>query len=131
VSELILEFISEALNNKMKQTSEKLIGVVLNGKNYHSWAKQITSALTGIDKLEYVTGEMTPPVPTVEEIKELREWIKCNHLVANWLLNTMELHIADIISLHNIAQEIWEKDESCTSRNEIMPKSTNYNNNSS
>jgi gag-polypeptide of LTR copia-type len=51
---------------------------MLNGKNYHSWARQITFALTGKDKIEYITGEMPIPVsalagaPTAEEKKKLR-----------------------------------------------------------
>jgi hypothetical protein len=84
----------------MVQTNEKLTEVMLNGKNYHSWVRQITFALIRIDKLKYVTGEMPPP----QEI-----WEKDNHLVANWLLNVMELHITYIMSLHNTSQEIWEK----------------------
>jgi gag-polypeptide of LTR copia-type len=35
---------------------------MLNGKNYHSWARQITFLLTGRDKLDFVTGEMSPLV---------------------------------------------------------------------
>jgi gag-polypeptide of LTR copia-type len=109
-------------NHNMAQPSEKLTGIMLNGKNYHSWARQITFALTGRDKLEYVTREMPPPVPatagapTAEETKKLREWRKGDHLVANWLLNTMEPHIADIMSLQNTSQEIWEKAESLYSK---------------
>jgi gag-polypeptide of LTR copia-type len=62
----------------MAQINEKLTGVMLNGKNYHSWAKHITFAVTGRDKVEYITGEMPIPVlalvgaPTAEEQKKLR-----------------------------------------------------------
>jgi gag-polypeptide of LTR copia-type len=49
----------------MAQINEKLIGVMLNGKNYHSWARQITFALIGRDKVEYITGEMPISVPAL------------------------------------------------------------------
>jgi hypothetical protein len=44
--------------------------------------------------------------PTAEEETKLRAWRKDDHLVANWLLNVMEPHIADIMSLQNTAVEI-------------------------
>jgi gag-polypeptide of LTR copia-type len=96
----------------MAQINEKLTGVMLNGKNYHSWARQITFALTVRDKVEYITGEMPISVPalagapTAEEQKKLRAWRKDDHLVANWLLNVMEPQIADIMSLQNTGLEI-------------------------
>jgi hypothetical protein len=49
----------------MTQINEKLIGVMLNDKNYHSWVRQITFFLTDRDKIEYITGEMSILVPAL------------------------------------------------------------------
>jgi gag-polypeptide of LTR copia-type len=46
----------------MSLDSEKLIYVMLNGKNYHLWARQATFGLIGQDKLEHVNGENPIPV---------------------------------------------------------------------
>jgi hypothetical protein len=84
----------------MAQINEKLIGVMLNGQNYHAWVRQITFALTDKDKVKYITSKMPISVPalagapTAEEQKKLRAWRKDDHLVAKWLLNAMELQIA-------------------------------------
>jgi gag-polypeptide of LTR copia-type len=47
------------------QSIEKLTSVLLDGKNYNMWARQVTFGLIGRDKLEYINGEFTMPVPTI------------------------------------------------------------------
>jgi hypothetical protein len=41
--------------------------VLLDGKNYNIWVTQSTFELIGRDKLEFVNGEFTIPVPVTAE----------------------------------------------------------------
>jgi gag-polypeptide of LTR copia-type len=45
------------------QTSDKLTSILLDGKNYNIWVRQATFGLIGRDKLKFVNGEATIPVP--------------------------------------------------------------------
>jgi gag-polypeptide of LTR copia-type len=45
------------------QAIERLTSVLLDGKNYNMWAREVSFGLVGRDKLEYVNGEITKPVP--------------------------------------------------------------------
>ena len=101
----------------MSQHIERLTGVLLNGKNYHLWARQVTFGLIGRDKFEHVTGEKSKPKaedpthPTVEERKEISEWRKSDNLVMSWLLATMEPHISDLMTYLDTARDMWVKAE--------------------
>jgi macrodomain Ter protein organizer (MatP/YcbG family) len=99
------------------QAIERLTSVLLDGKNYNMWARQVSFGLVGRDKLEYVNGEITKPVPksawalTEEENKALKDWKKNDNKVSDWLLATMEPHIAKIMTYQNTARQMWEKAE--------------------
>ena len=101
----------------MSQHIERLTGVLLNGKNYHLWARQVTFGLIGRDKFEHVTGEKSKPKaedpthPTVEERKEISEWRKSDNLVMSWLLATMKSHISDLMTYLDTARDMWVKAE--------------------
>jgi gag-polypeptide of LTR copia-type len=99
------------------QAIERLTSVLLDGKNYNMWARQVSFGLVGRDKLEYVNGEITKPVPrsvgalTEEENKALKDWKKNDNKVAGWLLATMEPYIAKIMTYQNTVRQMWEKAE--------------------
>jgi gag-polypeptide of LTR copia-type len=81
------------------------------------WARQVSFELIGRDKLEYVNGEFTMPVPTImgepteDEKKAIREWRKSDNRVAAWLLATMEPHISKIMTYQEITKQMWDKAE--------------------
>ena len=101
----------------MSQQNERLTGVLLNGKNYISWARSITFSLSGRSKLEYITGDKKKPEPKVvnapdeTEKKAITEWQANDHLIMSWLLAFMELPIADLFYCTNSAKELWDKAE--------------------
>ena len=43
----------------MAQNHEKLTGVMLNGKNYHLWARQVNFALSGREKSDHINKDHT------------------------------------------------------------------------
>jgi gag-polypeptide of LTR copia-type len=61
------------------QAVERLTSVLLDGKNYNMWVRQVLFRLVGRDKLEYINDEITKPVPrsaralTEEENKAHKE----------------------------------------------------------
>jgi gag-polypeptide of LTR copia-type len=72
---------SDTRTKKMSnQTVERLTSMLLDGKNYNMWAKQVSFRLDDRDKLEYVNDEITKPVPRsagalIEEMtKSLKDW---------------------------------------------------------
>jgi gag-polypeptide of LTR copia-type len=47
----------------MSQQTEKITHITLNGTNYLPWLHTVTIGLGGRSKLEYVTGELSKPIP--------------------------------------------------------------------
>jgi gag-polypeptide of LTR copia-type len=94
------------------QSTEKLTSMLLDGKNYNMWARQVSFELIGRDKFEYVNGEFTMPVPTImgepteDEKKAIKEWRKSDNRVAAWLLATMEPHISKIMTYQEITKQM-------------------------
>jgi gag-polypeptide of LTR copia-type len=74
----------------MSQNHEKLTGVMLNGKNYHVWARQVIFALSGREKSEHIDSEDKAPKqsvpPTEPEKRALARWKVSDHTVITWLL---------------------------------------------
>ena len=99
----------------MAQNSEKLTAVVLNGKNYHVWARQVNFALSSREKSNHISKDYSVPklsaTPTESEKKELAKWRISDHTVITWLLATMEPQVSDLLSYKNTALEIWERAE--------------------
>jgi gag-polypeptide of LTR copia-type len=101
----------------INQPIKRLTSVLLDDKNYSMWARQVSFGLIGKDKLEYVNGDLTMPVPknyeapTKDEKKAIREWRKGDNKVAGWLLTTMEPHIAKIMTYQDTTKQMWDKAE--------------------
>jgi gag-polypeptide of LTR copia-type len=106
----------------MNHYTEKLTSVMLDGKNYLLWVRQVTFSLISRDKLEYVTGESKVPAPasigapTVEGSRAIKQWRKDDTLVIGWLLSTMVPHINDLMSYQDTARDIWVKAETIFAR---------------
>lgn len=110
----------------MAHQTERLTGVLLNGKNCHLWARQVTFVLIGRDNFEHVSGEKSKPKandpskPTAEEKKEISEWRKSDNLVMSWLRTSMEPHISDLMTYLDTALDMWVKAET------VFGKKKNY-----
>lgn len=68
---------------------------ILEGFNYHSWARSMRRALGGKMNLEFVDGSI--PVPDDDFDPSFRAWNRCNMLVHSWLLNSVFESIAQSI----------------------------------
>ncbi|GAU41109.1 hypothetical protein TSUD_139780 [Trifolium subterraneum] len=75
---------------------------VLNGSNYHSWARSMRRALGGKIKYEFIDGTIPPVLdPTY------RAWNRCNDLVHSWILNSVSESIAQSIVFIEHAVDAW------------------------
>ncbi|XP_078159026.1 uncharacterized protein LOC144554589 isoform X2 [Carex rostrata] len=93
-------------NSYSNPTNSPLTNILLNGKNYLPWARAVTVALGGKSKIGHVTG--TTSKPTADETK-INEWQANDHLVMNWLFNSMHPEIYDIFSYSETAAILWTK----------------------
>jgi hypothetical protein len=86
------------------------------------WATQATFGLIGRDKLELVNDERPIPIskkpnePREDEKKALREWRRDDKKVCNWLIETIEPNISEVMSYYSSAQAMLEKTENLFSR---------------
>ena len=94
--------------------SSKLTNTLLNGKNYLTWAKSASRALSGREMREYITGVITKPKPanpnllTEFEKKAAKNWRTQNDKIITWLTNSMEPSISELFLLADTAFELWQ-----------------------
>ncbi|XP_078156597.1 uncharacterized protein LOC144552491 [Carex rostrata] len=94
--------------------SSKLTNMLLNGRNYLTWAKAAARAISGREMREYITGEnkipefANPLLPTEPEKKAMRKWRTQNDKIITWLTNSMEPSVAELFLLPDTAFELWE-----------------------
>ncbi|GAU47169.1 hypothetical protein TSUD_28920 [Trifolium subterraneum] len=85
---------------------------ILNGSNYHSWARSMRRALGGKMKYEFVDGTIPPVLdhfdPTYRAFDPTyRAWNRCNDLVLSWIMNFVSESIAQSIVFMENAMDAW------------------------
>jgi gag-polypeptide of LTR copia-type len=98
----------------MSQETIKLTSELLNEKNYLSWARSVTFALSGRGKLGHVTDTKPKPVAAkpAEEALAIDEWQMADHSVITWILASIEPKLSKMFLYSKSAKELWEKLES-------------------
>ncbi|GAU34265.1 hypothetical protein TSUD_365630 [Trifolium subterraneum] len=76
------------------------------GNNYHSWSRSMTVSLRSKNKLYFINGSL--PRPSDDDHDSLA-WDKCNTMVMSWILNSVEVEIAQSVLWMNNASEIWKE----------------------
>lgn len=77
---------------------------VLNGSNYHVWARSMRRALGSKNKFRFVDGSIDPPSimdPTYTA------WERCNLLIHLWIMNSVSETIAPSIVFIENAIDVW------------------------
>jgi gag-polypeptide of LTR copia-type len=72
-------------------TSLRLTSMLLNGKNYQSWAKAAQISFRGKSKIGYIDGTRQKPTTTLET----EEWEIHDSIILSWLLHSMEPSISE------------------------------------
>ena len=78
---------------------------VLNGSNYHSWARSMRRALGGKMKFDFVDG--TIQIPTDSFDPTFRAWTRCNMLVHSWIMRSVSDSIGQSIVFMENAIDVW------------------------
>ncbi|XP_038712677.1 uncharacterized protein LOC120006633 isoform X2 [Tripterygium wilfordii] len=85
--------------------NQRLTSALLNEFNYLPWSRAILLALGGRSKLEFIDENSVAPDANSGEYKA---WIANDKLVMTWLLNSMELHLAEIFSFSESSADLWK-----------------------
>lgn len=78
---------------------------LLNGSNYHSWARSMRRALGGKMKYEFVDGTIPPVTDSFDP--SFRAWNRCNILIHSWILNSVDPSISQSIVFMENAMDVW------------------------
>lgn len=81
-----------------------LVSHPLNGDNYSSWSRAMSTALNAKNKLCFVDGSLEIPPPSTADHQI---WKRCNDMVKIWLLNSLSAEIADSVMYETYASAIW------------------------
>ncbi|KAF7154617.1 hypothetical protein RHSIM_Rhsim01G0137000 [Rhododendron simsii] len=81
-----------------------LVSTLLNGDNYPSWQRAMIVALSAKNKFGFVDGSL--PKPNDSSPKH-SSWVRCNHMVLSWLLNSLDYHLRESVIFGETAAEIW------------------------
>ena len=77
---------------------------MLNGSNYHYWARSMQRAIGGKMKYEFVDG--TIPSVTNHFDPSFRAWNRCNMLIHSWILNSVDPSISQSIVFMENAMDV-------------------------
>jgi len=80
------------------------VSIKLDGSNYHSWSRDVSTTLRSKNKLQFVNGTFPRPPPTSDLFGP---WDHCNSIVMSWLVNSLDTPIAPSVCWIDIASEIW------------------------
>ncbi|XP_019163044.1 PREDICTED: uncharacterized protein LOC109159384 [Ipomoea nil] len=81
-----------------------LVSTLLDGRNYHPWARAMEMSLLSKNKLGFVDG--TIPMPNVGEVK-YPYWRRCNNMVATWIMRSVSPEIAQTILWGGTTERVW------------------------
>ncbi|KAJ4753730.1 01P13-1 [Rhynchospora pubera] len=101
----------------MAQNQDKLTTELLNERNYPTWARAVSFALSGRGKIGHITGTKKKPVaakpavPTDEETKAIEDWQMSDHQVMTCIFNSVESRLSKLFLYTNSARELWKKIE--------------------
>jgi len=72
--------------------------------NYHSWSRSVLTTLSAKNKVEFVNG--VAPLPA-ETDSSFSSWIRCNNMVASWLVHSVSVNIRQRFIWMDKALDIW------------------------
>ncbi|XP_019430200.1 PREDICTED: uncharacterized protein LOC109337640 [Lupinus angustifolius] len=85
--------------------AQVLVTPLLNGNNYHSWARAMKLTLDTKNKLKFITGTLKQPPPD-DPLHD--SWKRCNNMVLSWLQRSVEESIVKSIIWIDSAAEVWK-----------------------
>jgi len=81
-----------------------LVSHLLDSTNYHSWSHLVIIVLSAKNKLEFIKGLIPQPS---ELDPTFASWIRCNNMVASWLVHSIFVPIRKSIIWMEKALDVW------------------------
>ncbi|XP_061364355.1 uncharacterized protein LOC133307808 [Gastrolobium bilobum] len=81
-----------------------LVSSLMDGKNYHNWARSMKMALISKNKLSFVNGTISVPDPSDPYFAA---WERCNTMVLSWLHHSITQSISQSILWMDRASDVW------------------------
>ncbi|KAM1571228.1 hypothetical protein ACFX10_036145 [Malus domestica] len=85
-----------------------LVSKPLNGDNYSTWSRAMKISLSAKNKLGFVDGTVTQPFVKIKP-DDHALWQRCNDMIITWIINSIDLDIANSILYMTDAHAIWEE----------------------
>ncbi|XP_047171754.1 uncharacterized protein LOC124839860, partial [Vigna umbellata] len=82
-----------------------LVSPILEGHNYHGWARSMSMALQMKNKFGFVDGSIPCPAGTDPMVQA---WKRCNNLVLSWINHSVSHEIATSIIWIDSAATAWK-----------------------
>ncbi|XP_050216130.1 uncharacterized protein LOC126667211 [Mercurialis annua] len=82
-----------------------LVSPLMNGQNYHSWARSMCMCLLSKNKLKFVDGSIAVPAKSDSLFSV---WERCNTMVLSWILRSLTPSIAQSILWIDNALDVWK-----------------------
>ncbi|XP_052726515.1 uncharacterized protein LOC128196765 [Vigna angularis] len=97
-----------------------LVSPILEGHNYHGWARSMSMALQMKNKFGFVDGSIPCPAGTDPMVQA---WKRCNNLVLSWINHSVSHEIATSIIWIDSAATAWKdlKDRFSQEVNPLLP----------
>lgn len=87
------------------ENSAPPIAIKLDGRNYGLWSQVVEMYISGKDKLGYINGDISPPLPTDPSF---RKWKTDDSTVKGWLINSMDPALIGNFIRFPTAKAIWD-----------------------
>ena len=78
--------------------AQRVMSVLLNGKNFHAWSLSFRLYLDGKRKIGWLLGKVPTPLETDPKYEE---WYTDNYAILGWMFNYMEERVYHMFMYHN------------------------------
>ncbi|XP_074306420.1 uncharacterized protein LOC141641664 [Silene latifolia] len=88
------------------QPTASLVTSLFGGHDFLGWRREVLMALTSKNKDCFVDGTLVKPPKTN---KKYSQWIRCDFMVRQWILNSLVPSLKDSLKYVNSAKELWSE----------------------
>ncbi|KAH0765474.1 hypothetical protein KY285_001345 [Solanum tuberosum] len=83
-----------------------MVPTQFDGAGYRSWRREVMRALSVKNKLGFIDGSCVKPSTNSPQI---RQWQRCDDMVASWILNSLTKDISDSVKYLTDSVELWKE----------------------
>ena len=83
-----------------------LTNYVFHGSNFVNWSRSVRNTLIARNKIGFVDGTLRKPALNSPDYQK---WIRNDHMVMTWIMNSMERSIGENFMFANSSHELWRE----------------------